>query len=532
MNRLGKIITTGLVVASMGVIGANAETIDVENKSYTFTEFEVKDELGRLVKYNNKDYVFKPTAASGNLSELIYDDKVKIQDTDINKEVIDEVYPNGIIDVYNYSNLVISSSSTKASGIYGSLGRLTLNDIIVTNNIYMAYNHLNNDKLYLHSGNDTEQYIYQLQTSPAKVIKTIKMSDLINTIKEDGYEYKNGNIYTLEYINTLDPFIELTVQEEKTETKETTIKTYIFNIDGTLYTTLKKEILNTSNGVVPIYNNGKVRFIYSTCKEQDTDCELILTEDEEDKTILKTDDAINYEVNNGFTIIKNNGIQLYNNDFKLIKDYSNAKNITIMKEKNSEEDFKYSKLYKEIQNDNYLITIYDNDNQIISNELLTVSDKKEENNEDNQEVLKTKISGILKDSKGKTLEDYKVELNDLTTTTDKNGYFSFENIEEGVYTLVIKDKEGKVIFTKTITVKNGEDIKLEEDILYFKENGVNLNLKLTSDNTIEIESVDEYKNHNEINPQTYDKTIIGIIGLMILSILLFIINRKYKKLNS
>ena len=84
MNKLSKILTTGLLVASIGVIGVNAETVDVGNKSYTFTEFEEKGKINKLVYYEDKMYGL---TKDRTFKELLFENNIKLKDSDLDPSI-------------------------------------------------------------------------------------------------------------------------------------------------------------------------------------------------------------------------------------------------------------------------------------------------------------------------------------------------------------------------------------------------------------------------------------------------------------
>ena len=539
MNKLGKIITTGLVVASIGIIGANAETVDVGNKSYTFNEFETKFN-GPLIRHNNQMYslLIDDDANIQTYVVDLEDGKLKSTITDVNKTILnnmygENVYVDSIYSIDNNTHKLVTRNlrftdlfkypEEGYSTEYSDLENVSeLSDEVLP----LVANY--NDKIYVYVTGKIFVYDLKMENNKHKLLKTIEAESLLEKVKEEGYEYNNVAFYVEDCgENTC---ISLDLQETNNDTDETLYKNYIFNYDEELIETVSSHILSES-----------------TIKIENNQLKVFYIDKENDEYVLKT--VVNGKVNNiytlkneftfsihdGFIIIQDiidNVSYIYDVDMNLIKKYNDVGLLRIEKEITNKEEYinylKYSPILNNISNGNYVVMGFDerSGDQTTNtkfNELLTVDNKKE--------VLTTKISGILKDSKGNNLKDYKVELNDLKTTTDKDGYFNFENIEEGIYKLVIKDKEDKIVLTKDLTIKNGEETKIDGDILYFKKGeGVNLNLKLTSDNNVEIESVDEYKKHNEAVPQTLDKIFIYLGITIILSLVSYIFVKKTSKI--
>jgi len=84
-------------------------------------------------------------------------------------------------------------------------------------------------------------------------------------------------------------------------------------------------------------------------------------------------------------------------------------------------------------------------------------------------VLPGELEGYLVDGKGNVVAGAKVALsNGLTATTDAKGYFIFENITAGSYTMTV-EKDGYKNYTATVTAGAGELVKLGS--LKLSENG-------------------------------------------------------------
>ena len=164
-----------------------------------------------------------------------------------------------------------------------------------------------------------------------------------------------------------------------------------------------------------------------------------------------------------------------------------------------------------------------------------------------EDLKKVNISGNIKDKDGNGLKDYTVELHSTPRTykTDKDGYFTFENVEEGKHTLIIKDTEGKELVRKEINVVEGTETKLVEDTLYFNtnDNGLNLNIKIDGENLV-VDSVDKgvkepnktiiEKLEDVISPDTFDGILVYIamfVGLVLTSIYVIKKNKGIKYTN-
>ena len=103
-------------------------------------------------------------------------------------------------------------------------------------------------------------------------------------------------------------------------------------------------------------------------------------------------------------------------------------------------------------------------------------------------IRKTSITGVLKYSNEKTISNKLVKLNDVQTSTNENGKFIFENVEEGEYVLTVDDAKC------TITI--GDIDNKTKDKIEVNSNGIFKILTEIKDDVFTINGiikVPEYK---------------------------------------
>ena len=296
MNKLEKIITTGLVVASMGVIGANAETKYIEGKKYNFIETDIESEenIGvKLFNYNNKLYTYPET--TDNLFELIVEDKVKSIESDIKYSTIEENFKDFDYSEYEYD--FESNTITKTSYDISGNSRGSYSATINTNDInIISENPLEvNGKIYLKGEVGEELYIlaYNSYISAGEFehIKTFSAKELLDSINVN-YEENDFDMFIIssEYS---DAFLNIVLTKDDVVTNE-----YIFNYDGSLFMEFDEELKESE----PLYSDGTTKFLYVT--KTDDNYNLQLKDDKSNITILKSKSEINVHYYEGFIIVR------------------------------------------------------------------------------------------------------------------------------------------------------------------------------------------------------------------------------------
>lgn len=88
----------------------------------------------------------------------------------------------------------------------------------------------------------------------------------------------------------------------------------------------------------------------------------------------------------------------------------------------------------------------------------------------------------LKDANGNPLKDYIVEIHSeiMTSVTDANGYCRFTNVEIGEHTVVIKDKNNKIVAEQKVTFMTDGETDLDQYIIKAAD-GETYTLSLTVD---------------------------------------------------
>lgn len=547
MKKLNKVLLLIVSLFSFTFINASATTY-TSNKKINFKEFEEPIEARGLLKYENKSYVFQDTPFDG-MNELIIGDKIsyKMSENTMQK-VLDGMYPDELIQQFGWENgLYVWEYSIGGKDLgYGGPQPEYIPPVPENTSGDIWLDRFHNEKIYLTMDieKDTDRIDMYLAVYDSKVeyIKTFKYMDLVKPYFKLNKEYSNIYLGVLPFVSNEEPFIYATLDELDQETNKEIHKILIFDYEGKFVAEVSDE--NTIYHAYPIYSGNKLKFAYVTYEGEFTNSTLKVTDGVNVETVLETEDEIYITDINGLIVVSGDRNIIYDNEFNLIKEYSNVEDIEVFKEITTKEEAKamhfYESVYKEVQNGNYLVNVYtydeDRHRNLENSELMIVENSK-----------KTSISGYIKDKDGNPLKDYVVELHSTprTYTTDKDGYFKFDNVEEGTHTLIVKDTEGKVLVTRELNVLEGTETKLEDDTLYFNpaDKGFNLNIKIDGEKLV-VDSVDKgvkepskniiEKLEDVVVPKTFDGILAYILifsALVGTSIYLTRKNRRIKYTN-
>lgn len=506
MKKIKNLLFLLLCLFSVATINVNATTY-TSNKRINFKEFENVEDAEALLKYNGKSYILKDDYTFGKLEELVIGEKVSTKTTNYTELLLDEIYPNKLIQDYSFVYGELDLVEVTVGGIFAGQGPIELNeDIPVGGEGTVSSFDLDgfyNKKLYISvdvsiydeitdENEDIDDYIV-VYNEQYKLEKTLKFSELTKNYIGENVELWDFSLMTYETVDTEDPLI---VAHYRYWEEDKLIRNFlIFDVNGNLLIKISED--NQIEDIVPVYSNGKLNIAYISFAEEYSKASLKVTDGTNVRTILQTDEFISFQNYNGLIVVSGDRNVIYDSDFNLIKEYVDVNDIEVIKEITNEKEviaiLSYSNVYKEVQNGNYLVKVYKEveddsfeglyNNVLIKNELLTIEDSK-----------KTSISGNLKDNNGNPLKDYIVELYSTvkTYTTDKDGYFKFEDVEEGKHTLVVKKSDGTILVNKEINIVEGTETKLVDNTLYFNLNdkGMNLNIKVDGDKLV-IDSVDK-----------------------------------------
>lgn len=525
MKKLNKILL--LIVSLFGITLMNVNATTYTNdKKINFKDFEEPVDATGLLKYENKNFIFDDTPFD-NMNELVLGDKIstKMSDNTMQK-VLDGLYPNEVIQQFGWENgLYVWEYSIGGKELgYGGPQPEEFPEVPEGTSGEIWYGGFYNNKLYLNVDveNEYEDRIdmyLAVYNNELQYLKTFKYMDLVKPYFKSDKEYNNIYLGALPFIETENPYVFATLNEWDQEKNEVVYKFFVFDYDGKLVIEISDK--NYFDFAYPVYSDGKLKFAYVTYEEEYSKSELKVSDGKEIKSILKSEEDIHIYNANGLIVVSGDRNIIYDSEFNLIKEYENVDDIEVMKEVTTLEEARaihtYANVYKEVQNGNYLINLYTYDEEmyrnVVKSELMTIEDSK-----------KASISGYIKDKDGNPLKDHLVELHSTprTYTTDKDGYFKFDNVEEGKHTLIVKDASGKVLVTREINVIEGTETKLDNDTLYFNpsDNGFNLNIKIDGDKLV-VDSVDKgvkepskniiEKLEDVVVPKTFDGILAYIL---------------------
>ena len=532
----------------LGIVSVNAKTIYTENKKFELYKMEEKGNEYALLGYKDKTYVLKNEEESMSFYEMDFKDKLTIKSAELDIEkVIEEFATNAkkekyVTYEYDWDNKVLYKNTMEKNYGNGDYEEVDLS-VIPGSDYY--YRDFINGKLVFFVIDEEKDYIYFLNED-GSLNKKVSVDDLYSKISDYFDDYYGRELDILYNSSDKDPYLKLTVYSEGETPKYIY---YIFDFNGNLLD--KFDYTEYFRANLEIYNNGKEDvYLFSTCKMSEDDelpvCEVNVINKNGDKTsILKASNDIMAWQKDGFIYVgeytdEKSIISIYDNDFNLIvkEEASDAYMSRLIDGMAAIEN--ESKTYNQIANNEYMIYfyryVYDEElgysiEQPIANYYLKVED-----------TVKTTITGIVKDNNGNPLKNYTVELHSTprTVKTDENGYFIFENVEEGSHTLTIIDPDGKKIATKSINVISSNETKLDGDTLYFDSNSKGFDIELKIDGEeLSIEKVsNEPKDapklkllSNEIVPKTADAIMIYITSLIIVISVGLLIKIKIKKMN-
>jgi len=472
-----------------------------------------------LLEYKNSKY---------NIPNILDEESTKNKLQTLFKDLINYRGEQGKVVKFKYNYVTDSEEIIETIPLESYDETSSINSVIVKD-----------EKIYVYEGIKKEIAILDLK---GKKEKAIELSELIKkldiTFTENDYVWPNFYIYDTNKA----PYIVMDIEIYKDDVKDKYINA-TFDLEGNLISSL----VDSDNKIMDYaefnIENNKAVYKYTSCEEEYKKCSYIVETGEEKKVILTSEENIYGYTTSGFNIVTEYNPEteisstkrtlLYDHNFNLIKEFENV-NVYIM----NVIDITYWNSYERIetiQNDMYLLqtSAYDRETYEPIEEyersyILNIEDSK-----------KVNVTGYLKDKDVNPLKETTVELHSTprTVVTDENGYFKFENVEEGDHTLTIKDKDGKVLATKEIKVLEGAETKLDEDTLYFNldDKGMNLNIKI-EDDKLTIDSIEkgtkEPIKQNEVPevPKTFDSLTNSIIMLITLILSTIFVIKKTNKI--
>ncbi len=516
MKKINKLLITSLAAIGLGSLSVNAL-----EKEYIIKDIDSSQRIKNLITYNGKSHAL--INDSDKLYEIADEDgKIKLNETEVEGSVIDTLYKDYIYVTYSLDKegKELCISNEMISGVALGIGCMPINEFPEEENIGILPLGINN-KIYINAaGADnltSKIYVYE----KANKVKEFNRDDIINSVEHK--EIKSSYLEVVEVSTNEDPIIVLkTVEIENDEEKE---YAYVFDYNLNLLVTISGE--PKINSIHAFYKDGKYMFVYEVLDNNfETKSVNVMDSNGKEINLLKDIEVEDVYVDDNFIVVSYinkedfmHASLLYDNNLNLLEDFNDTRLISINKEiKNYDDLIKSS---KDIDSGNYLLSFINESFEEKDQKLLTVNEI---------EIKKTNISGILKDKSEKPINGYTVLLDEKDVISDKNGYFNFENIEEGKHTLIIRNNEGKEILTKTITLIASTETKIEDDTIYFKEGeGINLNIVIDGDNVV-LDSVTEYKTHNEAVPKTFDKINLYIFMISLFSVLGIVFMIKMKKI--
>ena len=530
MKNFKKLFVVGGVLLGTICLTANAATNYVNTKKININEIEGNFNYATVIDINNKLYLFDDEENTKELNKNGDKFEAKNTETDITDAMFEKFKDVKITEYAELEGNVLYIEELTYGSNESTEKQITLEGIEeIDETVYLEDVH--NGRLII-SKFDSEEWdemqdTIMLYGTDGKLIKSFDKDSLLEKIENpdlEGQTYLDYHFYS----NNTDLYIVLYNSQN----------IYIFDLNGELVLSIKDEDYNSESELLSIFNNNEEKFLYESCTSEFADCTLKMIDKKGNITeVYKSAKSINYDVIDGFFLITERtedwGYKksvIYNQDLEVLFEKDNVyldieSTLRTPEELKSYMNSMYNyafikdNVYKQVTNGNYLLSIYtetsgEDGDDTIKYSILSVEDSKLVN-----------ISGVLKDKDGKPLKDYTVELHSTvrTVTTDKNGYFKFDNVEEGKHTLTIKDAKGTVLATKEINVINGTETKLDGDTLYFNEadKGLNINLKLDGTN-LSIASIDK----GVSVPKTFDTLTNSIIVLITLTLsTLFIIKK-------
>ena len=527
MKKRNKILLLGLSILGFNLMNVNAETLYTEQKKYTLTEIENKDKLvfDDFIKYNDKLLItgMKQNQEGSTIYSLAkHDDKYTLESYD--KTIDFEEFYNTTNKKYISYNSETNELNVKIKeNVVDTLTLKKGEHLIDANNTYLQ------KYITIYNENDNNLYFYNSsKISDKDIIKKIDVKKLYDKL---NFDYENSTAYTTNfniqyYDDKTEPYIEIDIDTFSDKIENIVA---LFDTDEKLITSKKFDENSNYNTSIIINTSEGFKIAYSTWDEANDNCKLYIVDNNNDKLLLDTNYYISINFINGFFIVTETSFRddgesnrihktiIYDNKLNIIKEYKEilVNNIRKISEKGSNTLYNSSNII----NDTYLVEMTDNN----EDEIYSILDVKD--------LLKVTITGNVKDKDGNPLKNVIVELHSTprTFTTDEDGYFKFDNVEEGKHTLIIKKADGTVIATKEINVIESTETKLDGDTLYFNsaDKGFNLNIKVDGDK-LTIDSIDKSTKEQEktikekledvVVPKTFDGIIRNII---ILGILLF-----------
>ena len=552
MKKIGKLLLVAVLALMCNIFCVNAETKYVGEKKYEFTKIDDEKPIMFLLGKGEKTYAAElnmfatSEEDSFKLYELELGEKISLK-SDVTQSFIDEVselYANaGVGESYvdydrdeekicRYTDEEKECVDTDLDDVDGDIYFRGL----YNNSYYVQVSVFNEEEFRF------EEKVYVLD----KDLKTVKILTAKDYLDKEILEDEDVSVYFgLEFLDEeTDPFVSLNIDKSTwVEEEDRYIHEYslikILTLDG-------KELFSINYGedryvshLSPFYSDGEVKFMVVIGEDNEegevVKSTLYVYDKEGNKEkIYETDVPVYINTFDGFIIVNEMG-EKYNYllfDSWFNKIYESTSEISILRKIDFDAVVKGSSNIgnnKEIKNGDYLflLTEYKEDYSgydKYESYYLTISDS-----------AKTTITGTVKDKDGKPLKNYTVELHSTprTVKTDENGYFKFENVEEGDHTITIQDPDGKTLAVKEIKVITSTETKLDGDTLYFADNGkgFNIDLKLDGDKLEIAKFTDEAKKSGIGVPKTLDAIVLYLLAFGALGFLTSKVVRKIKKIH-
>lgn len=567
MKKGKKMLAIVLAFIFSGTMVVNAETKYTDSYKYNFSEsFKSSIQVDGAIEKDNKYYLFDDDKYHGKLQEISFGEKISLKGTNLKYDSVNDwfnannkyIMLNDAFISYNDTTSKYDVESVELPAGLNGVGTNILTSIELKHSLENNYAFYYGDKIVV--GFDLNKY--DIYNSKGEYIRTLDFDDIISKIPEKELSRNLSNYVMFTYKEC--SANKILFQAYFYGKNDNIAEALVFNDEGKLLLDVVDQNI-TSGPTYPleVYSKNNVYYgLYYNQKQSN----IILIDSNGNKKVILSDcgsyimpNAIFYDglivINDGKD--KENGY-LYDSDLNLIYKQENG-GIRVERIINSLEDLENAEylLYGGEDSMEYVHMQITSKSNIITkgNYLLTILNGDSGSTDDTEykimsieDTKKVNISGFIKDSDGNILKDYIIELHSTPRTyiIDENGYFTFENVEEGHHTLTLKKSDGTVVAVKEFDVILGTETKFDGDTLYFNSSdaGVNLSIKIDGDKLVIDSSVDKEQTKNIENvekldnvdvPKTFDNILKYIIIFLTLAgtgIYLIKKNKKIKCLKS
>ena len=148
------------------------------------------------------------------------------------------------------------------------------------------------------------------------------------------------------------------------------------------------------------------------------------------------------------------------------------------------------------------------------------------------------VQGTLKDADGKPYAGKTVEIDEIITTTDANGKFTFDNMTMDIHTIIVKDG-GTKLGELTFNLQRGEKTEFDAGDIWIAEGAYEIDLTFMLGSALSISGVSDRLAHNDgttttqnenTSPATGDSSsFAGMAFLAALSAIAILITVKMRK---